>query len=110
MARCGACDPWPGSGRAGPGVAEGPSRLVVGAARRRVADGLVVREVLIDGWRVEVELEAEDRAALRDRARRGGPARSDGRAARGPRRAARAGSSASSWRPATRSKRASSSS
>jgi biotin carboxyl carrier protein len=54
-----------------PGSAEHRSRLVVGAARRRVADGLAVREVLIDGWRVEVELESDDRAALRDRARRG---------------------------------------
>jgi biotin carboxyl carrier protein len=59
-----------------PGAPERPSRLVVGAARRRVSDGLMVREVLIDGWRVEVELEAEDRAALRDRARRGAPASS----------------------------------
>ena len=58
------------------GAAEGPSRLVVGVARRRVSDGLMVREVLIDGWRVEVELESEDRAVLRDRALRGAPARS----------------------------------
>ena len=63
---------------AGSGVAERPSRLVIGIARRRVSDGLMVREVLIDGWRVEVELEAEDRAALRDRARRGAPARTTG--------------------------------
>jgi len=60
---------------AGPGSVERLSRLMIGPAQRRVADGLVVREVLIDGWRVEVELEAEDRAALRDRARRGAPAR-----------------------------------
>ncbi|HEY2888830.1 MAG TPA: acetyl-CoA carboxylase biotin carboxyl carrier protein subunit [Candidatus Limnocylindrales bacterium] len=60
------------------GSGPGPSRLVVGAARRRVSDGLLAREVLIDGWRVEVELEAEARAALRDRARRGAPARTAG--------------------------------
>jgi biotin carboxyl carrier protein len=47
------------------------TRLVLGPTQRRVADGVRVREVLIDGWRVEVELEAERRAALRDRARRG---------------------------------------
>jgi biotin carboxyl carrier protein len=62
-------------GAAGPGAVGRPSRLMLGPAHRRAADGLMVREVLIDGWRVEVELEAEDRAALRDRARRGAPAR-----------------------------------
>ena len=56
--------------------------------------------MLIDGWRVEVELEADDRAALRDRARRGAdrPGR-DERAARDPGASCRAGSSACSWRP-----------
>ncbi len=53
------------------------TRLLIGPARRRPADGILVREVVVDGWRVEVEIEAEDRAALRDRARRseagGGP-------------------------------------
>lgn len=33
-------------------------------------DGLVRREVVVDGWRVELELEPERRASLRDRARR----------------------------------------
>ena len=46
------------------------TRLMIGPARRRPDDGVMVREVLIDGWRLEVELEAEGRAALRDRARR----------------------------------------
>jgi biotin carboxyl carrier protein len=35
------------------------------------ASGVVHREVIVDGWRVEVEIEAERRAALRERARRG---------------------------------------
>lgn len=46
------------------------SRLVLGPARRRAADGVLIREVLIDGWLVDVEVEAESRAALRDRAGR----------------------------------------
>jgi biotin carboxyl carrier protein len=33
--------------------------------------GVVRREVVVDGWRVEVEVEAAARAALRERARRG---------------------------------------
>jgi len=47
-----------------------PTRLLLGAARRRERDGLVLREVIVDGWRVEVKLELEARAVLRDRARR----------------------------------------
>jgi biotin carboxyl carrier protein len=35
------------------------------------APGVVRREVVIDGWRVLVEIEAAGRAALRERARRG---------------------------------------
>jgi len=42
----------------------GPPRL----DRQR---GIQIREVVIDGWRFEVELEAEQRALLRERARRG---------------------------------------
>jgi biotin carboxyl carrier protein len=38
---------------------------------RAAAAGLVRREVVVDGWRVEVELESERRASLRERARRG---------------------------------------
>jgi biotin carboxyl carrier protein len=34
-------------------------------------DGVTRREVIIDGWRFEVTLESEHRAALRERARRG---------------------------------------
>jgi biotin carboxyl carrier protein len=33
--------------------------------------GVVRREIVVDGWRIEVEIESERRAALRDRARRG---------------------------------------
>jgi len=35
------------------------------------AIGLARREVVVDGWRIEVEIESERRASLRDRARRG---------------------------------------
>jgi biotin carboxyl carrier protein len=57
---------------AAPGVpAATRTRVLLGAARRRDSDGAVLREVLIDGWRVDVELESERRAALRERARRG---------------------------------------
>jgi biotin carboxyl carrier protein len=59
----------------GPPADGGPAsirtRLVIGSAHRRPVDGVMVLEVLVDGWRLEVELEAEGRAALRDRARRG---------------------------------------
>ncbi len=47
------------------------SRVILGAERRREADGAVVREVVIDGWRFDVEVESERRASLRERARRG---------------------------------------
>lgn len=43
--------------------------------RRR---GTEVREVVVEGWRVEVELEPERRAVLRERARRGAGAASKG--------------------------------
>jgi acetyl/propionyl-CoA carboxylase alpha subunit len=35
------------------------------------ATGIVRREVIVDGWRIEVEVESERRASLRERARRG---------------------------------------
>ena len=37
-----------------------------------------VREVVVEGWRFEVEVESERRAALRERARRGAGAASKG--------------------------------
>jgi biotin carboxyl carrier protein len=43
--------------------------------RRRGAE---VREVVVEGWRVEVEVEPERRAVLRERARRGAGAASRG--------------------------------
>lgn len=52
---------------------EGPDahrvRVLLGAVAAG-PDGLVRREVVVDGWRVELELEPERRASLRDRARR----------------------------------------
>ena len=42
-----------------------------GFAAGREASGIVRREVVVDGWRIEVELESERRASLRERARRG---------------------------------------
>jgi len=47
------------------------TRLILGPERRRDGDGATIREVVVDGWRVEVEVEGERRAALRERARRG---------------------------------------
>ena len=52
----------------------GRTRILFGETRRRPADGMLLREVVVDGWRVEVELESEARAALRERARRAGAA------------------------------------
>jgi biotin carboxyl carrier protein len=52
-------------------------RLLVGPARRRARDGIVGREIVVDGWRVEVDVEAAWRSELRERAGRsavGGPA------------------------------------
>ena len=40
--------------------------------------GVVRREIVVDGWRVEVEIESERRASLRDRARRGREATAHG--------------------------------
>ena len=50
--------------------ARGRSRIVLGAVRAGGA-GPVVREVLVDGFRFEVEVESERIAALRERASRG---------------------------------------
>jgi biotin carboxyl carrier protein len=43
--------------------------VVLGPARPR--DGTSVREVVVDGWRFDIVLESERRAALRERSRRG---------------------------------------
>jgi biotin carboxyl carrier protein len=44
----------------------------LGPQHRDPRTGVRRREVVVDGWRFEVEIEAEGRAALRERARRGG--------------------------------------
>jgi biotin carboxyl carrier protein len=57
-----------------PSAGAGPdpirTRLVLGPAHRRAGDGILIREVVVDGWRVEVVLEPERRASLREHARR----------------------------------------
>ena len=45
-------------------------RVLLGELRP-ASSGPALREVVVDGWRVELELEPERRAALRERARRG---------------------------------------
>lgn len=56
------------------------SRTVVlfGPVRPDRDRGTDVREVIVDGWRIEVEIEPERRAVLRERARRGAGAASLG--------------------------------
>jgi biotin carboxyl carrier protein len=60
-----------GSSQARTNVLFGPVRL----DRQR---GTEVREVVVDGWRVDVEVEPERRAVLRERARRGAGAAAQG--------------------------------
>ncbi|HEX7473654.1 MAG TPA: acetyl-CoA carboxylase biotin carboxyl carrier protein subunit [Candidatus Limnocylindrales bacterium] len=59
------------SGAAGNAGSERAVRLTLGALERRTEDAVGRREVVVDGWRVLVEVEPEARAALRERARRG---------------------------------------
>jgi biotin carboxyl carrier protein len=61
-------DAMPGDGA----TALTATRLIL-EAPEAIADGRGVtrREVVVDGWRIELEIESERRAALRDRARRG---------------------------------------
>lgn len=65
-----------GEGRAvlerGSGPLASRTPVILGPARVRPTDGTVVREIVVEGWRVEVEIEPERRAQLRERARRGG--------------------------------------
>ncbi len=59
-------------GEGTPGSADATRvRLQFGPVRRRDGEGIVTREVVVEGWRVEVDVEAERRASLRERARRG---------------------------------------
>jgi biotin carboxyl carrier protein len=55
-----------------------PRRIVFSGPAAVGPDGLTRREIVVDGWRIEVELEPERRAALRERARRGREATSRG--------------------------------
>ena len=57
-----------GDGSPGPAVR---TDLLLGPVRIDPANGTRVREVVVDGWRIEVEVELERRAVLRERARRG---------------------------------------
>ncbi|HSK53192.1 MAG TPA: acetyl-CoA carboxylase biotin carboxyl carrier protein subunit [Clostridia bacterium] len=50
---------------------------ILPAAGDRQADGIDRHELLVDGWRIEIEREPERRAALRALARRGGAALAD---------------------------------
>jgi len=56
-------------------VGSGPAatryRIILTEPPAPDADGIVRREIVVDGWRVMVEVEPERRAALRERARRG---------------------------------------
>ncbi len=47
------------------------TRVLLDEPGRRTTTGSILREVVVDGWRVEVEIESERRANLRERARRG---------------------------------------
>jgi 3-methylcrotonyl-CoA carboxylase alpha subunit len=61
-------------------VGGAPTRTVVlfGPVRPDRQHGTDVREVVVDGWRIEVEIEPERRAVLRERARRGAGAAAQG--------------------------------
>jgi biotin carboxyl carrier protein len=47
------------------------STLAAGPGTARRPSGVERREVVVDGWRIEIEIESERRASLRERARRG---------------------------------------
>jgi biotin carboxyl carrier protein len=57
-------EPWADDG-------EAARRILLLPATDRDAGGVVRREVVVGGWRVEIEIESAARAALRERARRG---------------------------------------
>ena len=63
------------AGPAGPDVRTG---LQLGPVRVDPGHGTRLREVVVDGWRIEVEVEFEHRAVLRARARRGAGVASHG--------------------------------
>lgn len=51
------------------------ARVLLGAVRRRSNDGVLIREIGVDGWLFDVEVESAARVALRERAQRGRPDR-----------------------------------
>src|SRR2546423_10411142 len=57
--------------RRGAEAEAGPDRVLLLPPTRGSADGVHRREVVVSGWRIEVEIEAAARAALRERATRG---------------------------------------
>lgn len=61
------------AGDAGDAQAADPkrTRVLLGPVRRGSVGGTTIREVVVDGWRFEVTIEPEQRARLRERARRG---------------------------------------
>jgi biotin carboxyl carrier protein len=65
-------EPFPGAS-AGDGAEPAARRILFGPREGDTSDGRGVtrQEVVVDGWRIELEIESERRAALRDRARRG---------------------------------------
>jgi biotin carboxyl carrier protein len=60
------------------GRAEVRTDVLFGPVHVDRAHGTRYREVIVDGWRIEVEIESERHAALRERARRGAGAASPG--------------------------------
>jgi biotin carboxyl carrier protein len=70
-----------GPGRAllhSPGDGAVVRRIVFTGSPETGSDGIVRREVVVDGWRIVVEIEPERRAMLRERARRGREATAHG--------------------------------
>jgi biotin carboxyl carrier protein len=59
----------PLDGPGGPAGSAGSGGAATGSMSTR--QGIERREVVVDGWRIEVEIESERRASLRERARRG---------------------------------------
>jgi len=60
------------------GGSEVRTDVLLGPVRVDRAHGTRHREVIVNGWRIEVEIESERHAALRERARRGAGAASPG--------------------------------
>lgn len=58
-------------GRADRSRATERTRVLLGPVRRGPGGAAMIREVVVDGWRFEVAIEPEQRARLRERARRG---------------------------------------